>query len=432
MTHRVRTSTGADYIPALMLSATLVTALALAIAPPASTALPDAGSAAGARVERVEIEGNRRTSADAVRSWLGVTPGERFDPASIPALEQRLMNRRIFRRVRITGDPGAAGVVVRVAVEERLTLVPIPVAFASRGVFTGGAVLLDSNVFGRGKQLVAGGLFSNRGTTGFAIYRDPGIAESRWLLAARLSGGETRRERLDDRSLEYAYRDRFLEAAIAGGYRLGAHWSILAGWFERRDEAEASAGYAAPPESGPLHGPSLELELDASDYEGDVTRGVVGRAELRQGLRLRGRDRDVLHLGASTTWSGRALRDHAVALTLRLDHVRGDPVLDAVRLGGLPGSRGFQSQGLWAEDAAQAAVEYQVPVWKPGWGALAVTGFTDAGVVRWRGEETRYLAPGLGMRVFLRNVAVPLLGFDVAWATTGDRPGFSVQLGFRR
>lgn len=414
-----------------MLPAALLTTLALALPAPAPGAGPDAASP-GATVERIDVEGNRRTSAEFVRSSLGLAPGELFDPASIPALEQRLMNRRIFRSVRIRGVPEAGGVVVRVAVEERLTIVPIPVAFASRGVFTGGVVLLDSNLFGAGKQLVVGGLASNRGTTGFAIYRDPGLAYSRWLLAARVSGGDTRRERFEDRTLAYAYRDRFVEAGLAGGYRLGDRWSILAGWFERRDDVRASPGHAAPPEGGAVGGASLELELDASDYQGYLTRGVVGRAELRQGLRLGGRDRDPLHLAAATTWSGRALRDHAVALTLRLDHVRGDPVLDAVRLGGLPGSRGFQSQGLWAEDAAQAALEYQVPVWRPRWGALTVAGFADAGVVRWRGDETRYLAPGLGMRVFLRNVAVPLLGFDVAWSTTAERPAFAVQLGFRR
>jgi outer membrane protein assembly factor BamA len=408
----------------------LLTTLVLAL-PVSAGAESEAGSPA-AVVERVEVEGNRRTSAEFVRSSLGLAPGELFDPASIPALEQRLMNERIFRSVRVRGVPEGRGVVVRVAVQERLTLVPIPVAFASRGVFTGGVVLLDSNLFGAGKQLVAGGLASNRGTTGFLVYRDPGIAYSRWLLAARISGGDTRRERFDDRTLSYAYRDRFVEAGLAGGSRLGDRWSLLAGWFERRDDVRAAPGQPAPPGGGPVGGPSLELELDASDYQGYLTRGVVGRAELRLGLRLGGRDRDPLHLAAATTWSGRGLRDHAVALTLRVDHVRGDPVLDAVRLGGSPGSRGFQSQGLWAEDAAQAAIEYQVPVWKPRWGALTLAGFADAGAVRWRGEETRYLAPGMGLRVFLRNVAVPLLGIDVAWATTADRPAFAVQLGFRR
>ncbi len=413
-----------------MIRAALLTFVAVAVPAHARAERPDARSPA--TVERIDVEGNRRTSAEFVRSALGLAPGALFEAASIPALEQRLLNQRIFRSVRIRGDQGAAGVVVRVAVEERLTLVPIPVAFASRGVLTGGVVLLDSNLFGAGKQLVAGGLASNRGTTGFLSYRDPGIAYSRWLLAARIAGGDLRRERFEGSTIAYAYRDRFVDAGLAGGYRLGQRLSILAGWFERREDVRAAPGRAAPPDGGPVGGPTLELELDASDYQGFLTRGVVGRIEARQGFRLGGRDRDPLHLAATATWSGRALRDHAVALTLRLDHVRGDPVLDAVRLGALPGSRGFQSQGLWAEDAAQAALEYQVPVWRPRWGALTVAGFADAGVARWRGEETRYVAPGLGMRVFLRSVAVPLLGFDVAWATTADRPAFAVQLGFRR
>ncbi|HSN15717.1 MAG TPA: hypothetical protein VLT61_13880 [Anaeromyxobacteraceae bacterium] len=34
-----------------------------------------------------------------------------------------------------------------------------------------------------------------------------------------------------------------------------------------------------------------------------------------------------------------------------------------------------------------STLEYQVPVWKPGWGALTVNAFVDAGQTRWRAVE---------------------------------------------
>lgn len=395
--------------------------------------LPSTAPAAGAAiVTGVEVEGNRRTSAAFVRSALGVAPGVSFDPASIPALEQRVLNRKLFREVRVTPVPGEGGVVLRVSVAEKITLFPVPFLAASRGVFTGGLALLDADAFGGGEQLVVGALGSTRGASGFAYYRDPGVADTRWLLGARLGLADTRREQYQGGSLRYRYRERQLEAAVTPGLRLDDRWAVLVGWSERRGESRPSDGYAPPPRGGAVRGPVLEVELDAADQRGWLAEGLAGRAEVKQGLRLAPRDRRTFQGTAGATWTRRLPGDQGLALSVRVDRVAGDPVLDAVRLGGLPGSRGFRSQGLWAEAAASAALEVQVPVWRPRWGVLAAAAFCDAGWARWRGEDTRYVAPGTGLRLYLGNVALPVVGMDVAWASGASAPAFSVQVGFRR
>ncbi len=409
-----------------MLAAVLLAALAStpAPAPPSATA--------GAVVTRVEVEGNRRTSAAFVEDALGVQPGQAFDPASVPRLEQRLLNRRIFRAVQVTPVPGEGGVVLHVSVDEKLTLFPVPFLSVSSGVYTAGLAIVDANALGGGEQLVMGGLGSNRGASGFAYYRDPGLGDTRWLLGARLGLVDTERELFDGADLQYRYRERQLEAALSLGYRLADGVSLLAGWSERRGESRTSAGYAPPPRGGAVGGPVVELELDAADQRGWVAEGVSGRAEAKQGLRLGPRDRRTFQANATATFSGRVLSDHALSLVVRVDRVRGDPVLDAVRLGGLPGSRGFRAQGLWAEDAASAALEYQVPVFRPRLGVLTAAVFCDAGWARWEGDDARYLAPGAGIRLYLRDVAIPVVGLDVAWATGVKSPAFSAQVGFRR
>jgi outer membrane protein assembly factor BamA len=383
-------------------------------------------------VSRVEIEGTRRTSPAFVRRAMEVAPGDRLDPASLPALEQRVLNRKIFRSVKITTAPDGEGVILRVAVREKLTLFPVPVAAASRGTYTGGVALVDASALGGGEQLVLGLLGSNRGASGFALFRDPGVADTRWLLGARLGAGDTRREHDPGQGLEYRYRERQVEAALTFGRPLGDRLAVLAGWSERRGESLTSAGYPAPPHGGAVRGPMLEVELDATDQRGWIAEGVAGRLEVKQGVRFARRDRRTSQTIATTTWARRVAGNQALSLSLRLDRVRGDPILDAVRLGGIPGSRGFRSAALWAEDGLGAALEYQVPVWTPSWGLLAAAGFCDAGRVRWRDEETRYVAPGLGVRLYLQNVAIPVLGFDLAWATGVRAPAVAVQVGFRR
>ncbi len=414
-----------------MIAAILV---ALAVSAPNATASvspPPAVPEPPLVLRAIQVEGNRRTSAAYVRSLLGVEPGQTLDPAALPALQQRLLNQGIFRSVVISAEPGGAGAILRVRVREKLTLVPIPVLAASSGVFTIGGLLIDSDFLGEGKQAGLGILTSNRGASGFVAYRDPSLLFTPWTAGIRLRAADVLHERFEGDTLAYRFRDRRLELGLQGGYRLGSSWTVEAGWIERREESRPSSGFAPPPRAGPLHGPGLAVDLDATDHEDWLVRGVAGRLELRQGLRLGPGDREVSQGWSTITWSGRPWRDHGLSLEVSLDAVRGDPVLDAVQLGGAPGSRGFPTEGLWAEDAARAALEYQVPVWKPAWGVLTAVGLCDAGAVRWRGQDTRYVAPGVGFRVYLRNIAVPVLGFDLAWATGLRSPAGSVYFGFR-
>ncbi len=417
---------------AILIAAAILVALAVA-APDATASVspPPAAAEQPVVVQGIEVEGNRRTSAAYVRSLLGVEPGQPFDPASLPALEQRLLNQGIFRTVVISAEPEGSGAILRVRVREKLTVVPIPVVSASSGVFTIGGLLIDSDFLGEGKQAGFGILASNRGASGFVAYRDPSLRFSRWTAGVRLRAADTLHERFEGDSLTYRFRDRRLELGLQGGYRIGDSWTVEAGWVERREEARPSGGFAPPPRAGTLHGPGLAVDLDATRHDDYLVRGVAGRLELRQGVRLGPGDRVVSQAWSTVTWSGRPWRDHGLSLEVSLDWVRGDPVLDAVQLGGAPGSRGFPTEGLWIQDAARAALEYQVPVWKPGWGVLTAVGLCDAGAVRWRGQDTQYLAPGVGFRVYLRNIAIPVVGFDLAWATGLRSPAGSVYFGFR-
>ncbi len=415
-----------------MITAAILVSLAVA-APDATASVSPPPAAAGRPmvVAAIEVEGNLRTSPAYVRSLLGIEPGQTLYPAALPALEQRLLHQGIFRSVLISAEPGASGTVLRVQLREKLTVVPVPVLAASSGVFTFGGLLIDSDFLGAGKQAGLGFLSSNRGTSGFAAYRDPSVAFTRWTAGVRIRAGDVLRERFEQDTLEYRFRDRRLELDLAGGHRLGNVWSVELGWVERREEARPSGAYAPPPRAHPLHGPGLAVNLDATEHDDYLVRGLAGRLELRQGLRFGSRDRDVSQAWSTITWSGRLWRDQGISLEASLDAVRGDPVLDAVQLGGAPGSRGFPTKGLWAQEAARSALEYQVPVWKPSWGVLTAVGLCDAGAVRWRGQDTRYLAPGVGFRVYLRNVAVPVVGFDLAWASGLRSPAGSVYLGFR-
>ena len=74
---------------------------------------------AGQPVERFEAVGNATVASDTIRVYLGVTPGEAYDPAALQRNFQNLWQTGLFDDIRLEADRGDTGVIVRAVVKER-------------------------------------------------------------------------------------------------------------------------------------------------------------------------------------------------------------------------------------------------------------------------------------------------------------------------
>ncbi len=382
------------------------------------------------RVSDIQVQGNVRTERHVIVRALGVRPGDRISDAELGELRQHLLNLRLFQEVEIARRPDGEGVVLEVSVKERWTLIPIPIAGASAGAFRAGVAVLESNLLGRHKLLVVSGLYSSRGPTAFLMYRDPALLGSRAVLSAEVSAEDEVRERADGDAVVYAWRDRLVDASVRPGLRLAPRLRAEAGPFFLHRRSRAEDGHAPPPVAGQDLGIAAELAYDGQDQRDWFAAGPLARARVRRSLPALGSDRGFTQASAHGAWSVGAFGGHAATAALSGYLARGDAVLDAFLLGGRPGSRGLRDAGLWVERGATATLDYQVPVWRPRWGTVTTAGFVDAGVSTWSGERTRYVAPGVGLRVYLRSVALPAMGIDLAWATGQPGVATSFFLGF--
>jgi outer membrane protein assembly factor BamA len=379
----------------------------------------------------VEVVGNTRTARDVIVGALGVRPGDPIDDDLLPVLRQRVLNLRVFREVEVTTRPSDAGVVLSVGVKERWTLIPIPIAGASSGAAQFGLAVLETNLLGRRKLLVVSGVYSSRGQSGFLLYRDPSLLGSRMVLAAEVLAENEVRERADGFDVVDAWRDRRVDASVRPGFRLAPRLVVRAGPFAAFRQSRREAPYAAPPPAGTDFGVAADVEYEGQDYRDWFNSGPYAEATVRRSLPALGSDRGFTQSSAVAVWAVPVARHHAASAAAAAFLADGDPVLDAFVLGGRPGTRGLRTEGLWAERALAATVDYQIPVWRPRWGTLTAIGFVDAGVATWSGDRTRWVAPGAGFRVYVRNVALPALGLDLAWSTAGERLAPSFFVGFR-
>jgi outer membrane protein insertion porin family len=88
--------------------------------PAAPTTKPSTGAPqAGEKIDRFEAVGNTTVASDTIRVYLGVTPGESFDPVALQKNFLNLWQTGLFDDIRLESDRGDKGVIIRAIVKER-------------------------------------------------------------------------------------------------------------------------------------------------------------------------------------------------------------------------------------------------------------------------------------------------------------------------
>jgi outer membrane protein insertion porin family len=73
----------------------------------------------GQKIERFEASGNVSVASDTIRVYLGIVPGEIYDPANLQRNFSGLWQTGLFDDIKLEAEQGEVGVIVRAAVKER-------------------------------------------------------------------------------------------------------------------------------------------------------------------------------------------------------------------------------------------------------------------------------------------------------------------------
>ena len=383
-------------------------------------------------VGEVSVEGNSRTRTNVILRAARVAPGTPFTDSLRDDVRQRVYNLRVFDTVIVEPSRRDGVTSLTIHVTERWTLLPIPFASVADDVYRVGAFIVDTNFLGRAKTGAAGGYYGNRGSGGFLYYMDPDIAGTRWELVAQTAYFGARRQRYDEGVEVDAFHEERAELATALGYRVLRPLSIFVGWTVAEAHIDSDDGFPATPrEGGLLQGPSLTFELDASDFQLYFQAGVQNRLRFETAFEALGSVRSFLRVTDRFQAATRMAWDHALIAIADLQIETSDALLDAFLAGGQPGTRGFHNQGLWATRLATLALEYHIPVWRPGWGVWTVLGFVDAGALDGQSGPKTFVQPGAGFRMFLRQIALPALGVDMTYSLEEHSFWAAVAVGFK-
>ncbi len=385
-------------------------------------------------VAGVRIEGLHKTRPGVVNQWLTCTAGRPLSTCDLRQIVERLYRLAIFSTVDVSLEEDRGGVEIAFRFEEKWTLYPVPMLWYSPGTQLAGLVLVEANLLGYNKGLAVGGAYSNRGWYTLAGYNDPNIAYTNlWGSVHAFFGSGLVENDAPGGSIEQSFDMTRLDLEYALGWtlwdRVSPAWT---GALRAADIGDVHVRGDDPPVDATVAIQGFHIIYSDKRYRDLYDEGLRLSAEVQHAFPLRRGTLAYDDTILDAKWAHPApfggsfdVRAHAFLGAL--------PVAFEERLGGLDGSRTLPGGGLVAADRyASLSLLYQIPFLTYGPGTAAGVVFGEAGrYARNREAAVNYGGPGVGLRLYLKRVAIPAVGVDVGYEVGTERFNFSVVVGYR-
>jgi outer membrane protein assembly factor BamA len=136
---------------------------------------PRRAFAVGEQITDVHVLDNQRTEESTVLSIAGISIGDTLEADTLDLVRERLNTTGLFADVNVWWEPHGSGVRVNISVKDKFPWAPVPTASWSSNNKSIGLLFVHGNLFGRGKQLLLGGRLAQIDSGAVLAYRDPSL-----------------------------------------------------------------------------------------------------------------------------------------------------------------------------------------------------------------------------------------------------------------
>jgi outer membrane protein assembly factor BamA len=154
--------------------------LVVALVAVTSMLAPRPALAVGEQITDVRILDNQRTEESTIRSMAGVSIGDTLADDTLDMVRERLSTTGLFADVNVWWEPNGSGVRINISVRDKFPWAPVPTGSWSSNNKAVGLIFVHGNLFGRGKQLLVGARLATIDSGAVVAYRDPALFGS-WI-----------------------------------------------------------------------------------------------------------------------------------------------------------------------------------------------------------------------------------------------------------
>ena len=384
-------------------------------------------------LNQIHIQGLQRTKPSVVRNLIPLKPSEILTDEKLLETENLLSKSGIFSSVQITTavrevTDSVALTDIIITVEEKWSLIPIPYFSSNGETFNTGLFLIEANLLGYNTFLMTALYGGSNGLRSLFVFSNPSIRGSRW--SHTFSGGygnNTITTILPDSTLIRSYSGRYLHAGAGIGYDISPTFKI-----------ETTATYRYWDIS------SYQSGLDSNPMT-DTRYVEIEQSLMYDHTRLA----DVLSVGTTYSLSSHILLlDSGYLLSTAFSHSISVHNLHRLKIdlsgayGALPptaeesidGKEGYRTlpfKGTAADYWASSSIGFDYSFLRTSWASFIVSHFWEYGMY---GNDsmsapTYFGGLGFGFRLYLRKVAIPAVGVDIAYNLIDPSTVVSISVG---
>jgi outer membrane protein assembly factor BamA len=420
------------------------------------TPAPPPGDAPPRPIVGFEVRGESKVQPRTIGYLAHVAVGDLVGPGDVAAIQQALLSSELFTTVSVQlqpapGDPSPGAIVV-VTADDKHSWIVAPTAFALPGNLAFGVGYAENDFRGLDQKILLYGQIGTYTSLFFGTFLDPSYHGTKltWrtdIYCFRRNIDEYGNPRSDPTSFAI---DRTTTATYLGGGAL-IGWNFLwwlagdlrlrGAYVYFRDTKDAAGQPVATTAEKDGWDVTLQahLTLDHRYHRYGVTWGTYAQLDLEPTIPGIGYDYQLMMLRAYQSW--RLFDEHELELRGHFNAGRHLPLHEDFSLGGVSDLRGYDVDQFRGDVRAVFRVEYSIPLFKWRFFAFRALGFYDTGYVGFHFPRARDYLPnqlgpgyvrndvGAGFRVYLNNIVLPLLGFDLGYGIEGHSPEIYFEVG---
>jgi outer membrane protein assembly factor BamA len=388
------------------LKITLSLIILMMLTRPSSSSITDAYLGEINVLVKGAIRTKDRTVESLVEKCLEKENYKSWESIDTRKLEQCIGNSRLFEQVEVRVNKP----VIDVTVEDRWTLIPVPIAYAVNGKRSIGAFIVDSNFLGYGKTMGVGGAVSTDGNTFTLFYRDPSVNFGNVTIRTSVNQSAGEFDHYQGNNIIYGYKKRELSVFFSPGYRItpSLELSALLNYMDRR--YEKIDPYTAIPGNYWSYSTGARLSYANADYKLYYNDGISAQILWLRQIHRSDESDNVSQTSARFEWDTLLVDQHALQLVLNTASLTDNGNAgDILMFGRVNGYRGINPNGLWTRRITTMSLDYQIPVKKVVHGIFTVAPFMDYGIYDPVSPATgsNYAAYGVGGYFFVNAINLP-------------------------
>ncbi len=433
-----------------MRSTLVLAALLASIAPAhADTSVPQP-------VVAFHVRGDSKLTDRTLGYLLHVHLGDHISTANLPELDQALHTSELFETITVTLEDAPGGVAIVATLDDKHSWIIAPTAFVLPGNKAFGVGYAENDLGGEDAKLLLYGQVGTNTSLLFGTYLDPAYRGTKLQFRADLYV-------LHKQIVEYANPPdaprsqdvvrtttfTFLDAGVLFGWAF--EWWMIVDlrfrgayeYFRNSHLTDAALTPVKTPEKdGWDIGAQARFTIDARHHHYGLTWGPYVQLELEKSVP--GFDSygygDLL-FRAYYSWA--LFSDHELELRTHFAAGYHMPLNEDLTLGGETDLRGYNVDQFRGDVRGLFRAEYSLPITRWRFLSFRAIGFWDTGYIGFHShrEDRDYLPTqtngahwwrndvGVGLRIYVSSIVLPLLGLDLGYGIEGHSPEIYFEVG---